>query len=201
MKLLWTVVIAVVVLTAFETRDGSQAHAQEANPIGPFPAIVFQGNVTINGKPPAYNGFQITARIGDVWESRPVTVGAVPERPFGFYHLVVAPPPELNLIGSPIEFWINGEVKSTTTSYYAVLSQLAPQPDLTWTFPIQRRLDLDFPTLPDPQSNATLETTTQPDISKLRVGGVAMPLNFATIAMLAGLAFLTLGSFALKRRT
>ena len=201
MKLLWIVVIAVVALTAFEMRDGSQAHAQEANPIGPFPAIVFQGNVTINGKPPAYSGFQITARIGDVWESRPVTVGAVPERPFGFYHLVVAPPPELNLIGSPIEFWINGEVKSTTTSYYAVLSQLAPQPDLTWSFPILRRVDLDFPNLPDPKPNATAASTPLPDISKLRVGGVAMPLKFASIAMLAGLAILTLGSYTLKRWT
>ena len=200
MKLLWIAVIAVVALTAFEMRDGRQAHAQ-VRPHVTFPAIVFSGDVTVNGEPPAYSGFRITARIGDVWESRPVTVGAVPDSPFGYYHLVVAPPLDLDLFGSQIEFWVNGEVKSTTTSYYAVLSQLAPQPDLTWSFPILRRVDLDFPNLPDPQPNATVAPTPLPDISKLRVGGVAMPLKFATIAMLAGFAFLTLGSFTLKRWT
>ena len=200
MKLLWIVFIAVVALTAFETRDGRQAHAQVL-PVPAPPAIVIKGDVTVNGEPPAYSGFRITARIGDVWESHPVTVGTVPDSPFGYVHLLVAPPMELNLFGSQIEFWVNGEIKSTTTSYYAVLSQLAPQPDLTWSFPIQRRLDLDFPNLPDPQPNATVETTTLPDISKLRVGGVAMPLKFASIAMLAGLAFLTLGSCTLKRWT
>ena len=202
MKLLWIAVIALVALTATEIRDGRLTHAQSI-PIGTcqIRAIIFAGNVTINGEPPADSGFQITARIGDVWESRPVTVGSVPESPFGYFHLVVAQPCNLDLIGSQIEFWINGEVKSTTTSYYAVLIQLAPQPDLTWTFPILRRVDLDFPNLPDPQPSTTVVSTPLPDISKLRVGGVAMPLKFATIAMLAGLAFLTLGSCTLKRWT
>ena len=158
--------------------DGRQAHAQ-VQLVVPTATIVFSGDVTVNGEPPAYSGFRITARIGDVWESSPVTVGAVPESPFGYYHLLVAPPRELDLFGSQIEFWVNGEVKSTTTSYYAVLSQLAPQPEARWSFPILRRVDLDFPNLPDPKPNATAASTPLPlpDISKLRVGGVAMPLN------------------------
>ena len=204
MKLLWITVIAVVALTAFEMRDGREAHAQAiAIPSEPVRAIVIAGDVTINGEPPAYSGFQITARIGDVWESRPVTVGTVPESPFGYFHLVVAQPLGLDLIGSQIEFWVNGEVKSTTTSYYAVLSPNGLPLEARWTFPILRRVDLNFPNLPDPKPNAIAASTPLPlpDISKLRVGGVAMPLKFATIAMLAGLAFLTLGSFTLKRWT
>ena len=168
-----------------------------------IPAIVIKGDVTVNGEPPAYSGFQITARIGDLWESHPVTVGTVPDNPFGYVHLLVAPPMELNLFGSQIEFWVNGEIKSTTTSYYAVLSQLGPQPELTWSFPILRRVDLDFPNLPDPKPNAAAASTPLPlpDVSKLRVGGGAFPLKFASIAMLAGLAFFTLGSYTLKRWT
>ena len=201
MKLLWVAVIAVVALTAFVIRDDRQAHAQ-VRPHITFPGFVFAGDVTINGEPPAYSGFRITARIGDLWESGPVIVGAVPESPFGYYHLVVAPPLDLDLYGSQIEFWIDGEVISTTTSYYAVFSQLE-LPQVPWTFPILRVVDLDFPSLTDSNPNATAASTPlpTPDISKLRVGGVAMPLKFATIAMLAGLAFLTLGSSTLKRWT
>ena len=200
MKQLWIVVIAVVALTAFEMGDGRQAHAQVAL-VPVTPAIVIKGDVTVNGESPAYSGFQITARIGDVWETRPVTVGTVPESPFGYFHLVVAQPSDLDLIGSQIEFWVNGEVKSTTTSYYAMLNPNGLPLEARWTFPIQRRVDLDFPNLPDPQPNTTVVPTPLPDISKLRVGGVAMPLKFASIAMLAGLAFLTLGSCTLKRWT
>ena len=103
-----------------------------------------------NGKTPTQSGLQITARIGDKSESNVVPVGTDPSKPFDYAHLVVAPPTALDLFGSQIEFWINGEVKSTVSSWYAVLDVYGEACiNCTWTFPILRQLDLDFPDLPE----------------------------------------------------
>ena len=141
------VVISLAVLTRGAGDNAATASAQAAI----FQAIVFNGSVTVNGETPAYTGFQITARIGDKWESPPAVVGALPDNPSQYAHLIVVPPPELDVIGSEIEFWLDGEVRSTTTNWYAVINEFAAEVciDCTWTFPILRQLDLDFPYLPD----------------------------------------------------
>ncbi len=114
--------------------------------------LVFNGRVTIDGQTPTYSGFEITSRIGDVWESYPVTVGADPNKPFEYAHLVVFPPAELDLVGFEVEFRLDGQVRFTTTNWYAVNNEFSGEVcgDCTWTCPILRELDLDFPSLPDP---------------------------------------------------
>ena len=118
----------------------------------PIEAVIFNGRVTINGETPAYSGFEITARIGDVWESYPVTVGADPNKPFEYANLGVAPPHELDLIGSEVEFWLEGQVKSSVKNYYAIVNEFTGEVcfECTFVFGIVRELDLDFPSLPDP---------------------------------------------------
>ena len=139
--------------------------------------------MTINGETPAYTGFQITARIGDKWESPPVVVGAIPNKPFKYAHLVVVPPQELDLFGSQIEFWLDGEVRSTTTNWYAVINEFADEVciDCTWTFPILRQLDLDFPYLsaatpsPTPTPHETIEPSPLPErFPPLVINGTVM---------------------------
>ena len=63
--------VGLIAVTTSSDRQGLQA---QQNPGVPptFPAIVFNGHVTINGEQPTYSGFRITARIGDKYESAPV---------------------------------------------------------------------------------------------------------------------------------
>ena len=70
--------VAAVGAIALSGRDDRGAQAQQLVP-PPFPAIIFNGNVTINGETPAYSGFVINARIGEKWKSPPVVVGSLPE--------------------------------------------------------------------------------------------------------------------------
>ena len=111
---------------------------------------MFDGSVTINGEPPTRAGLWITARIGDAWESPSVTVVRLPGKPTDYVHLLVIPDPIVGLFGSQIEFWLNGEVPATTTSWYAVVDEISGEvcEDCFWWYPIVRRLDLDFPHLP-----------------------------------------------------
>ena len=154
--------LAAVIAIALTGRDYDGVQAQPLLP----PAIVFNGSVTINGETPAYSGFQIIARIGDKWESPPAVVGALPDNPSQYAHLIVVPPPELDVIGSQIEFWLDGEVRSTTTNWYAVINEFAAEVciDCTWTFPILRELDLEFPYLPaaTPSPTPTPHETIEP---------------------------------------
>ena len=70
-----------------------------------------------------------------------------------YKHLLVAPPEELDLFGSEITFWLNGHVQSHDVDQlyvrkdlrYALEDVITP----TWTFPILREVDLEFPALPD----------------------------------------------------
>ena len=115
-----------------------------------LPIFVFGGKVTINGSEPAYAGFEITARIGDIWESPPAQVGTDPSKPFEYFWLVIAPDPELDLYGSELEFWLAGLVRSSARSIYAVLEgEGCPGCETYPPLPILRRVDLDFPFLPD----------------------------------------------------
>ena len=133
----------------------------------PIEAVIFNGRVTINGETPAYSGFEITARIGDVWESYPVTVGADPNKPFEYANLGVAPPHELDLIGSEVEFWLEGQVKSSVKNYYAIVNEFTGEVcfECTFVFGIVRELDLDFPSLPDPTPTPIPTATNTPEPS------------------------------------
>ena len=165
---LWGAVLALSALAAvgaivFAGRDDHRVQAQVPPP---FAAIVFNGNVTINGETPEYSGFQIKARIGDKWESPPVVVGSLPDKPSQYAHLIVAPETELDLIGSQIEFWLEGQVLSTTTNWYAVINEFSGEVcgGCTWTFPILREVDLDFPNLPQATPTVTPTYTPSPEI-------------------------------------
>ena len=115
-------------------------------PPPPLNAIFFNGDVTIGGELPNRQGYTITARIGDYWESTAVPVGVGSGCGSGRYaHLIVAPPMELDLIGNQIQFWLNGHVRSNEHDWYAPLPPFYG----TWTFPILREADLEFPALPD----------------------------------------------------
>ena len=131
----------------------------------PIEAVIFNGRVTINGETPAYSGFEITARIGDAWESYPVTVGADPNKPFEYANLGVAPPHELDLIGSEVEFWLEGQVKSSVKNYYAIVNEFTGEVcfECTFVFGIVRELDLDFPSLPDPTPTPIPTATNTPE--------------------------------------
>ena len=130
----WGVVLTLsaflaVGMIALENRASRSVHAQAIVP-PILQAIVFNGNVTINGEQPAYSGFTITARISDKWESPPVVVGSLPDRPSQYAHLLVAPEKELDLVGSQIEFWLDGQVLSTTANWYAVINPFSNHLDV-----------------------------------------------------------------------
>ncbi|MXZ03113.1 MAG: hypothetical protein F4Y88_05405 [Chloroflexi bacterium] len=198
MKRLWKAVLAVVVLVLVGISQIDDVQAQELiNPVE-TDWIVFSGAVTVNGEAPTHGGFTITARIGDVYESQPVTVDVSPTGAIRYGHLLVNPPGCLDLIGSQIEFWVNGEVKSTVTNWYAILepcpesNSLCPVSEYWGIAGFLRDLDLDFPSLPDPES--------MPDIGKLGVGGSALSATFALIVMLAGSVLALFGICAFSRR-
>ncbi len=158
--------LLAVSLIMIANHDKQRVQAQNPGVPPTFPAIVFNGEVTINGEIPAYSGFQIIARIGDKWESPPVVVGALPNKPAHYAHLIVAPDPELDLIGSQIEFWLEGQIISETTNWYAVINEFTDEVcgGCTWTFPILRSLDLDFANLPEATPTLTPTFTPSPEI-------------------------------------
>lgn len=195
MKSVWKAVLAVVILVVVGTSHIVDVRAQENPPILPAETawIDFSGAVTVNGETPTHSGLTITARIGDVYESQPVTVRVSPTGSFRYERLLVNPPDHLDLIGSPVEFWIDGEVKSTVTNWYAILqpctdsNSLCPMSDSWGIAGIIRELDLDFPNLPGP------------DIRELRVGGFELPRGFVVMVMLVGCGFLMVGYFVFGR--
>ena len=167
---LWGVVLTLsallaVAMVGVANIDNGPVGAQAIVP-PVFPAIVFNGDVTINGEQPAYSGFEITARIGDKWESPAVVVGNLADKPSQYAHLIVAPPAELDLIGSQIEFWLEGQVLSTSANWYAVINEFSGEVcgGCTWTFPILRELNLDFPNLPEATPTITPTYTPSPEL-------------------------------------
>ena len=192
----------IVVMALAVSATWSPRHADAQDSI----AFVYHGRVTINGEQPEYSGFWITARVRDVWESAPVIVGADPNRPFEYENLWVETPRKLNLYGSEVTFWLNGEVAADATDRNRVELNDPPPPcdPFPWCvgyLPSLRSVDLDFPSLPDPKplpdDTPTLLRT--PPISELGVGGVALPPIFALLAMLAGAVLVTLGMLAYQK--
>lgn len=153
-------IAAGIFIAMAHTQNNVNAQSQTQPP--ELRSIIFSGEITVNGEPPAYTGFGLTARIGDEWESVPVIVGERPDQPNKYYHLIVHSQDD-SLIGRQVEFWIDGQVRSTTTNFYAVI-----QPDGTvcggcpFSFPIPRVVDLDFPSLPEPTPTPTLSPTLTP---------------------------------------
>ena len=145
-------VLAFVVVQAPVQPDRQIADAQGLPPNSGW--IIFDGQVTVNGRTPDITGFELVARVGD-WESRPVVVGRLPRNPHNFYHLIVNPPHEGHR-GEQIEFWIADE-RSDTTDYYAVLTEQTGEVcfDCPFTFPIRRSVTLDFARIPAPAAAAT----------------------------------------------
>ena len=161
---LFVLVVAPAIATA-QGDDEAQCMKREApllqekpptpeGPPPPFPALVLNGDVMIGGSAPSRQGYTIRARIGDDWESTAVPVGVGGGCGNKRYeHLIVAPPEELDLFGSQITFWLNGQVRSHDVDQlyvrkdlrYALEDVITP----TWTFPILREVDLEFPALPD----------------------------------------------------
>ena len=122
--------------------ETQRASSPDSVPI--WRAIVFSGEITVAGEPLYEPGLQLTARIGDKWETCPVEPQPDGEGGSSYADLVVAADPALDLIGSQIEFWLNGEVAAHTTDWYAVILDCL---DCVWTFPVLRVVALDFPSL------------------------------------------------------
>ena len=159
-----------------------------------FRALVFNGDVTIGGSAPSRQGYTITARIGDLWESTAVPVGVGHGCGSGRYeHLIVDPPEDLDLFGSQITFWLNGQVLSGVIHWYTVFDHRNP-PDfyghMTWTFPLLRQVDLEFPALPDDSRlDGTLPAT----------GGTSSSKPMLAVFLLTGLLTTVSGLVAAGR--
>ena len=130
-----------------------EAPPQESPPIEipppPLPAVVFNGDVTIGGSPPGRQGYTITANIGRYWESTAVPVGVGSGcGDMRYTGLIVAPPVELDLVWSGIDFWLNGQVRSEVHDWYHYMDigiQEGYGTDIVWLFPVFRQVDLEFP--------------------------------------------------------
>ena len=201
---LFVLVVAPAIATA-QSNDEAQClkpeapQPQESPPIETLPpllkTVVFNGDVTIGGREPARQGYTITATIGRHWESTAVPVG------YGegcgdmrYTNLIVAPPEELDLIGSQITFWLNGQVQSYDVDQlyvrkdlrYALDDVITPK----WTFPILRHVDLEFPALPDDY---------RPDGSLPPTGGTSPSKPMLAVFLLLG-SLATISGLVAARR-
>ena len=158
------------------------------------PPLVFNGDVTINGRAPSRQGYTITARIGDYWESTTVPVGIGSGcGNMRYKHLIVAPPVDLDLIGSQITFWLNGQVQSGVNDWYTSIDYrniFEFTPDAVWSFPVFRHVDLEFPALPDDY---------RPDGSLPATGGTSPSKPMLAAFLVIGLLAMLSGSVAARR--
>ena len=117
------------------------------------PILVFEGKVRVNGQPAAESGLLITARIDGIWESLPHRLGELDGDPSRYAHFVTSPPWYLDVIGSRLEFWLEGLVKSSTFSYYGSINEFSGEVYASaWPWILLRELHLEFPQLPDVDS-------------------------------------------------
>ena len=200
---LFVLVVAPAIATA-QGDDEAQClkpeapQPQESPPIEtpppPLMALVFSGDVTIGGSAPSRQGYTITARIGQNWESTAVPVGVGGGcGSMRYAHLIVAPPEELDLFGSQIDFWLNGQVLSEAYDWYHHIDFRDPvgyPTDIQWSFPVLRRVDLEFPALPDDY---------QPDASLPPTGGATRGKPMLAVFLLLG-SLATMGGLVAARR-
>ena len=163
----WSVLAAfalVLAIVVVQSRIQPEARVADAQGLPPNAGwIIFDGEITVNGLPPDITGFELVARVGE-WESRPVVVGRLPQNPYKFYHLIVNPPHEGHK-GQQIEFWVADE-KSTSTDYYAVITELTGEVCFRcpFTFPIRRSITLDFARIPASAVSGSLTSTDTPTV-------------------------------------
>ncbi len=201
------VLFVLVVVPAIATAQGDDAQCLKPEPPPPqekpptqeglpppLMALVFSGDVTIGGSAPSRQGYTITARIGQNWESTAVPVGVGDGcGSMRYAHLIVAPPEELDLFGSQIDFWLNGQVLSEAYDWYHHIDFRDPvgyPTDIQWSFPVLRRVDLEFPALPDDY---------QPDASLPPTGGATLGKPMLAVFLLLG-SLATMGGLVAARR-
>ncbi len=124
-----------------------QQHA-EAQGLPELRTAIYQGQVTINGEP-APNGLEVTAKIRDasgeiIYSSSPAVTGRSADS--RYTALVIGPSPEGE--GRVIEFWLEDQVISTDVSIFAPTLNGQVCLGCSWTLPLLRTLDLDFPSAP-----------------------------------------------------
>ena len=118
----------------------------------PLPALIFNGDVTIGGSAPSRQGYQLQQELARTGNQPRARRRWKRLREHAHAHLIVAPPEELDLFGSQIQFWLNGQVLSEVYDWYSQYDfrylQEFPGTDPQWIFPILREVDLEFPALP-----------------------------------------------------
>ena len=161
--------------------------------------IIFSGEITVNGEIPNRTGFELTAKIRDEYESLPIIVGDCADGQSNKYcHLIVVAPDDL--IGSEIEFWLDGQVKSTHINYYGVLryEDGTPCRECVLASPIPRTARLDFPYLPESTSTSAPMPTAVPEPPP--TGGTAVSYSSALLVAILGIGIFTLGIAILWQR-
>ena len=175
-------------------KDDASVASVAASGIG---SIIFVGEITVNGEIPTRTGFELTAKIGDEYESLPVIVGDCADDQSNRYcHLMVVAPDDL--IGSEIEFWLDGQVKSTHINYYGVIREDGTLCECGFVFPIPRYADLDFPYLPESTPTSAPMPTADPEPP--RTGGTAVSYSSALLVAILGIGIFTLGIAILWQR-
>ncbi len=167
----------VVAVGVFATIADNDAEAQ-LPPI--LSAIILNGDIRIGNQPLTGTGYTLTAVIrnpnGNDYTSAPAKLIAGTGSTIAYSDLVLHP--SSDLVGSQVEFWLNSQVKSETTTYYAMI-----EPDGTIAlnrsipFPVRRELDLVFPSAPLPPATATF--TPEPTVAVIE-------RSFFSGAVLAG---------------
>jgi len=118
-----TIVILLLVFTSGTVRLSSPQAALAQPP----PPIIYSGQVTIGGQPPA-DGTEVYARIG-TQQSEPATIVN------GRYSVLVVNVLDSSFIGQEIQFFIDG-VRALETDIFIE------------AFFLEKELDLNFPELP-----------------------------------------------------
>jgi hypothetical protein len=126
-------------------------------------SVVLQGNVVVPGGG-AVSGWSLKAKIRDasgnvVYESPSVEVGkAAPGR---YTSLVIGPADGLE--GRLVEFWLEGQLISQTTTIYGPMNSNGSYcSGCSWGLPILRSLDLQFGSRPSPTPTPTAIPTATP---------------------------------------
>ena len=155
----WVAILAIammVVLASSSTFLTTHNHTQAQQLQPPqLHLVTFDGLVTVNGSfSPDVEGLSLSAKVGE-WVSESVTIGQGTDAPNGYKDLNVRPPQDQGLIGAEITFILGGPggtVESTTTSHYAKSGEDGSSTRQEITFPEFRKLNIDFPSLPEPIS-------------------------------------------------
>ena len=149
------VVASAAAILLSETRE---AEAQAISPPG-LRLVTFSGDVTVNGQPVTATGLTVWARIGDAWKSQPDTNSPPVAVTNGKYSNLNVDAGQ-NELSQLITFWLNDEVRSTQTSFFAPINDSGEVAGSDFLLPDQRTLSLDFPSLPEGGYSGTASAPT-----------------------------------------